>query len=76
MLSVEAAQEKPRAAGGDAIARKGGRDSFHEIPGLAERVISLYSVADAERVGAAVDQAGATAQRPPQIPTSSGAWRP
>jgi NADH dehydrogenase FAD-containing subunit len=58
------------------VPARGSRSNDFAIPGLAERAISLYSAADAERVEAAVNQAGATAQRPPQIPTSSGAWRP
>ena len=53
----------------------GSRPNDFAIPGLAERAISLYSVADAERVWAAVNQAVAR-PRPPQIPTNSGAWRP
>jgi NADH:quinone reductase (non-electrogenic) len=39
----------------------GSRPNDFAIPGLAERAISLYSVADAERVWAAVNQAVATA---------------
>jgi NADH:ubiquinone reductase (H+-translocating) len=39
----------------------GSRPNDFAIPGLSERAISLYSVADAERVWAAVDQAVATA---------------
>jgi NADPH-dependent 2,4-dienoyl-CoA reductase/sulfur reductase-like enzyme len=53
----------------------GSRPNDFAIPGLAERTISLYSVADAERVWAAVNHAIATAAQAAD-PSGSAAWPP
>ena len=53
----------------------GSRPNDFDIPGLAQRTLSLHSASDAEQVWAAVDQA-LSAAAAATTPPSSGAWPP